>query len=161
MSFATQIMSLLVLISSAVAQGNPGSISEPAPYTVIAPGGVFNFSYNVHADYCKSSYAYSVFLVTEPPLSFTPADEFMAGYYFGRYEAENYPAVPYPTNPAPPNLTMPNFAQPQGGFGGGNPTSNATFWVTVLEEWDDCEGTIGRKIAMASSPVIYNATITS
>ncbi|CCM03550.1 uncharacterized protein FIBRA_05686 [Fibroporia radiculosa] len=143
-----------------MAQGTPGTISAPAPYTVITPGGIFDFFYNINADYCKSSYAYSVYLATELPTSMSPSNQFMSGYYFGRYDAENYPAVPYPTNPAPPNLTMPNFAQPQGGFGGGNPATNATFYVLVLEEWDDCEGTIGRKIAMTANPIIYNATST-
>ena len=47
-------------------------------------------------------------------------------------------AMPYPTNPAPSNLTMPNFAEGQGGFGTGKTASNATFYLTVLEEWDDC-----------------------
>lgn len=159
--FAVLSIFLLALVSLAFAQGTPGTISEPAPYTVVAPGGVFNFSYNIHADYCKSSYAFAVYVVTESPVSMSPADQFMSGYYFGRYEAENYPAVPYPQNPAPPNLTMPNFDLPQGGFGGGNEASNSTFWVMVLEEWDDCEGTIGRKIAMAANPVIYNATTSS
>lgn len=170
--FAVLSIFLLALVSLAFAQGTPGTISEPAPYTVVAPGGVFNFSYNIHADYCKSSYAFAVYVVTESPVSMSPADQFMSGYYFGRYEAENYPgglyrylsashthalatAVPYPQNPAPPNLTMPNFDLPQGGFGGGNEASNSTFWVMVLEEWDDCEVCLHDCIHQLSSRVTH------
>ncbi|PCH40233.1 hypothetical protein WOLCODRAFT_40624, partial [Wolfiporia cocos MD-104 SS10] len=133
-------------------------ISAPANYTVIQPGGIFNFTYNIRADYCKSSYSYSVYLVTQPPTSMAPADQFFAGYYMGRYDAANYPAVPYPTNPAPLNLTMPNFANSMGGWGTGRTTTNATFYIMVLEEWDDCAGTLGRKIGMAANPIIYNGT---
>ncbi|KZT11903.1 uncharacterized protein LAESUDRAFT_719846 [Laetiporus sulphureus 93-53] len=152
------LLLLLFAIIASVLAGTPGTISEPASWTKIAPGATFNFSYNIRADYCKSSYAYSVYLVTEQPSSLAPADLFMSGYYYGRYDAENYPAVPYPTNPAPPNLTMPDFSRAQGGFGGGKTASNATFYMTVLEEWDTCEGTVGRMIGMASNPIIYNAT---
>ncbi|KAI0947294.1 hypothetical protein AcV7_009753 [Taiwanofungus camphoratus] len=159
----TILLLLLALFSATIAQvaSPPGTISEPAPYTAINPNGVFNFSYSVHADYCISSYAYSVYLVTKPPANMTPSDTFMAGYFFGRFDAENYPAVPYPSNPAPPNLTMPDFSAGQGGFGAGRSASNATFYLTVVEEWDDCQGSLGRKMGMSTNPIIYNATTSS
>ena len=71
---------------------------------------------------------------------------------------------------------MPNFAEGQGGFGSGKSASNATFYLTVMEEWDDCgvsrsrrvlselilivllKGAIGRKIAVVNTPIVYNAT---
>ncbi|OBZ71739.1 hypothetical protein A0H81_08753 [Grifola frondosa] len=135
-----------------------GTIAAPAPGTAIAPGAAFNFSYNAHGDYCISSYAFSVYLVTEVPTALAPSEEFMSGYFFGRFDTANYPAVPYPTNPAPPQLTMPDLSISPGGFGAGESASNATFQLAVLEEWDDCGGALGRKISLATTPIIYNAT---
>ena len=116
----------------------PGDISLPQPGTQIAPGASFNFSYEIRGDYCTSSYAYSVYLVTDAPTSLQPSDIFMGGYFFGRFDAPNYPAVPYPTNPAPPQLVMPNFSQPQGGWGSGQSASDKTWQLAVIEEWDGC-----------------------
>lgn len=87
------VLSLFVYVSSGMAQ-NLGIITAPAPGTHIAPGAAFNFSYNIRADYCKSSYAYSVYLVTSTPISdFAPTDELMTGHFFGRFDAENYPGT--------------------------------------------------------------------
>ncbi|TFY61007.1 hypothetical protein EVJ58_g4787 [Rhodofomes roseus] len=155
MKFTTLLSSVLACAASAYAGG---TIEQPAAWTAIMPGSVFNFSYSINADYCKSSYGYSLYLVTETPVNMTPAQQWMSGYYFGHYDAENYPAVPYPTNPAPSNFTMPDFADSQGGFGSGKPASNATFNLMVMEEWDDCEGALGRKIGLTTTPIVYNAT---
>ncbi|OCH92863.1 hypothetical protein OBBRIDRAFT_726013 [Obba rivulosa] len=135
-----------------------GSIGQPEPNAHIAPGTAFNFSYNIRADYCMSSYGYSVYLITDVPTGLAPSAQFMNGYFLGHFEGENYPAVPTPTNPAPPQLTMPDFSQPEGGFGGGMSSSNATFYLTVLEEWDDCGGALGRRFSLAYNPIVYNAT---
>ncbi|KZT73919.1 hypothetical protein DAEQUDRAFT_721410 [Daedalea quercina L-15889] len=151
----TTLTSALACVVSVLAQG---TINQPVAWTAIAPSSVFNFSYSINADYCKSSYGYAVYIVTETPVNTEPAQQYMSGYYLGHYDAENYPAVPYPTNPAPPNFTMPNFADSQGGFGAGKSASNATFNIMVMEEWDDCEGALGRKISMTMNPVVYNAT---
>ncbi|EJF61085.1 hypothetical protein BD309DRAFT_972478 [Dichomitus squalens] len=138
----------------------PGDIMLPQPGTHIAPGASFNFSYEIRGDYCTSSYAYNVFLVTDVPTSVQPSDVFMGGYFFGRFDAPNYPAVPYPQNPAPPQLVMPNFSQPQGGFGAGQSASDQTWQLAVIEEWDGCaaDGPVGRKFSLASVPIVYNAT---
>ncbi|EPT05094.1 hypothetical protein FOMPIDRAFT_1021467 [Fomitopsis schrenkii] len=157
MKFTTLLTSILAFATCACATG-PSTINQPAAWTAIEPGAVFNFSYSAIGDYCQSSYGYAVYLVTEPAVSMAPSQEFMCGYYFGRYDTPNYPAVPYPTNPAPPNFTMPNFADSQGGFGTGKSASNATFYLTVMEEWDDCGGALGRKIAVVNTPIVYNAT---
>ncbi|KAH9936161.1 uncharacterized protein B0H18DRAFT_950544 [Fomitopsis serialis] len=155
MKFTTLLTSVLACAASVFAQG---TIDQPVAWTSIMPNSVFNFSYSINADYCKSSYGFSVYIITETPTNMDPAQQWMNGYYLGHYDAENYPAVPYPTNPAPPNFTMPNFANSQGGFGAGKNASNATFNVMVMEEWDDCSGSLGRKIGLTMTPIVYNAT---
>ncbi|KAI0755166.1 hypothetical protein C8Q80DRAFT_1095441 [Daedaleopsis nitida] len=149
---------LAALASPALAQ--KGTIVQPHPGTHIAPGAAFDFLYDIRGDYCTSSYAYSVFLVTDVPASAAPADVFMGGYYFGRFDAANYPAVPYPKNPAPAQLVMPDFAQPQGGWGAGQAASDKTYQLAVLEEWDGCDATgpVGRKFSLTFVPIVYNAT---
>ena len=119
-----------------------GDIVLPHPGTHIAPGSAFNFTYEIRGDYCTSSYAYSVFLVTDTPTSFAPSDVFMSGYFFGRFDAPNYPAVPYPKNPAPPQLTMPNFSQSLGGWASPQSASDKTWQIAVIEEWDGCDATV-------------------
>ncbi|KAH9941062.1 hypothetical protein B0H21DRAFT_753431 [Amylocystis lapponica] len=157
-NLATPLLLLLCYVLSIVQAQSAGTITAPVANTTIAPGSAFNFTYNIHADYCTSSYAYSVYLVTDPPSSMAPSGQFMNGYFFGRYDAANYPAVPNPKNPAPAQLTMPDFSKPQGGFGGSQTCSNCTFHLMVMEDWDNCEGTVGRYISLASIPVVYNAT---
>ncbi|EIM85947.1 uncharacterized protein STEHIDRAFT_26719, partial [Stereum hirsutum FP-91666 SS1] len=135
-------------------------ISAPVEGTVIAPGQAFDFSYGIHADYCSSSYNYSVWLMTEMPQAFSPSPTFMTGYLFGTYDAANYPAVPYATNPAPAQLTMPDLSQDQGGWGSGASATNATFYVMVWEEWASCDASLGKRISLAMNSIIYNATAT-
>ncbi|GBE85067.1 hypothetical protein BKA93DRAFT_733296 [Sparassis latifolia] len=154
-------IALVALFSLIRAQTTPGTISAPAPYTPVAPGSAFNFSYNAHADYCISSFSFTAYVITEPPTSLIETGDFMGGYTFGTYQEENYPAVPWPTNPPPSQLTMPDFSTVESGWGRGFNCTNCTFYITVLEEWDDCAGALGRKFGLASVPVIYNATTTS
>ncbi|KAI0822030.1 hypothetical protein BC628DRAFT_1278011, partial [Trametes gibbosa] len=116
-----------------------GQIEQPAPGTAIAPGAAFDFSYHPSADYCRSTYAFSVWLVTDVPSSLAPMDVFMAGHFFGRFDFPNYPAVPYPKNPAPPQLTMPDFSKSPGGFGSTQTASDQTVQLAVLEEWSGCD----------------------
>ena len=139
MQFTLSILVLATLsLFTARARAGAGQIVLPLPDTHIAPGAAFNFSYDIRGDYCTSSYAYSVFLVTDAPTSLSPADVFMGGFFFGRFDAPNYPAVPYPKNPAPAQLVMPNFSQPQGGWGAGQSASDKTWQLAVMEEWDGC-----------------------
>lgn len=93
---------VLVLAILAIASPTPiavprddlaGVISAPAEGTVIAPGQAFDFAYGIHADYCSSSYNYSVWLMTEMPQAFSPSPTFMTGYLFGTYDAANYPGT--------------------------------------------------------------------
>ncbi|KAI1793258.1 hypothetical protein LXA43DRAFT_1092811 [Ganoderma leucocontextum] len=168
----TQIMRLLTsalmtaltaLTLAPPALAGNGNITLPHPGTHISPGAAFNFSYEIRGDYCTSSYAYSVFLVTENPTSFAPSDVFMGGYFFGRFDAANYPAVPYPKNPAPPQLTMPNFSKSLGGWGEPQSASDKTWQLAVIEEWDGCDadGPVGTKFSLTSVPIVYNATNSS
>ncbi|KAI0670982.1 hypothetical protein C8Q78DRAFT_1069688 [Trametes maxima] len=128
-----------------------GQITAPAPNTHIAPGAAFNFSYDPSADYCRSTYACSVWLVTGAPTALAPADEFFSGHFFGRFDYPNYPAVPYPKNPAPAQLTMPDFSKSPGGFGSSRIASDQTVNLVVLEEWSGCE--IDVRVPLTHSPV--------
>ena len=113
MKFTTLFASILAYASYACATG-PSSIDQPAAWTAIEPGAVFNFSYHAIGDYCQSSYGYSVYLVTEPPVSMAPSQEFMCGYYSGHFDAPNYPgqSVRSQCTPRchtdPPSYALPN-----------------------------------------------------
>ncbi|KAI8986220.1 hypothetical protein BD414DRAFT_529265 [Trametes punicea] len=137
-----------------------GQIIAPTAGQHIAPGATFDFTYQGSADYCRSTYAYSVWLVTDVPTSFAPSDVFGGGYFFGRYDFPNYPAVPYPKNPAPPQLTMPDFSISAGGFGPSQTATNQTVQFAVVEEWAGCgtDGPLGMTFSLTYVPVVYNAT---
>ncbi|EIW59691.1 uncharacterized protein TRAVEDRAFT_121678 [Trametes versicolor FP-101664 SS1] len=122
-----------------------GQIEQPAAGAHIAPGESFDFSYLPSADYCRSTYAFSVWLVTDVPASLAPMDVFMGGHFFGRFDFPNYPAVPYPKNPAPAQLTMPDFSKAPGGFGSPQTASDKTVQLAVLEEWAGCETDVRRR----------------
>ncbi|KAI0043178.1 hypothetical protein FA95DRAFT_1499037 [Auriscalpium vulgare] len=147
----------VVLAGAAPADYTQGVITAPVNGTAIAPGQAFAFAYNIHGDYCISSYEFHVWLVTDSPAPLSLSS--ISGYYFGTFEAENYPAVPYPAHPAPAQLVMPDFSKPEGGFGGGKAASNARFQLVVVEEWDTCAGSLGRNITIAAVHVVYNATV--
>lgn len=94
MRFISTVAATLTLFAAtALGQGNNGEglILEPTPYTKVAPGGLFNFSYDTRADYCRSSYAHTVYLFTELPKSLGSLDVIARGHFFGRYDAANYP----------------------------------------------------------------------
>ncbi|KAI0632039.1 hypothetical protein C8Q77DRAFT_1074143 [Trametes polyzona] len=152
-----------------------GYISQPTPGTHIAPGAAFDFNYMPSADYCRSTYAFSVWLVTDAPTSLAPVDAFMSGHFFGRFDYPNYPgkcssvlplcggAVPYPKNPPPPQLTMPDFSKSPGGFGSSRSASDQTMQLAVIEEWSGCaiDAPLGVSMSLTYVPVIYNATTSS
>jgi len=88
------LLSLAIIVSSAPAVYSQGLIVSPANGSTIAPGAVFPFKYNAHADYCISSYNFSVWLLTDKPSHFSPSASFASGHYFGTYEEPNYPGEP-------------------------------------------------------------------
>ncbi|TDL23293.1 hypothetical protein BD410DRAFT_721613 [Rickenella mellea] len=137
-----------------------GTITVPANGTAIAPGANFDFTYNVHSDYCVSSYNFTVWLLTSPPESILAGTA--TGHFFGRFAAATYPkrvtANPNPSNPVPPQLTMPNFSKSPGGFGVGASRSNAVVYLAVIEEWDTCSPTFGKQLTVAVNNLVYNAT---
>ncbi|TFK40523.1 hypothetical protein BDQ12DRAFT_711212 [Crucibulum laeve] len=134
------------------------SIVYPAPGAVIMPGASFNFKYQSIADYGTSSYNYTVWLYTTPPADFAPLNNYASGYFFGRFAEPNYPGNPSPQNRAPKQLTMPNFAKLGGGFGAGSQVEDATFYLTVLEEYATQQGSVGYKISLVYNEVRYNVT---
>ena len=163
-TFSSALLAALALLPARALAGS-GTILLPQPGTQIAPGASFNFSYDIRADYCTSTYAFSVYLLTTPSPSSsssssssspsasagtgTEDDEavFAAGHFFGRYDAENYPAVPRATNPAPAALVMPDFAAAQAGWGAGQRASDQTWRLAVVEEWDGCDTTVSAAAA--------------
>ncbi|KAI0662078.1 hypothetical protein C8Q70DRAFT_962497 [Cubamyces menziesii] len=98
--FSVLATSLTLVAARAVARDDSdpahGKILEPAAGAHIAPGAAFNFTYQGSGDYCRSSYAYSVWLITDMPTSFAPVDVFTAGHFFGRYDLPNYPGEQRP-----------------------------------------------------------------
>ncbi|ETW81690.1 hypothetical protein HETIRDRAFT_317551 [Heterobasidion irregulare TC 32-1] len=154
------MLSIPFLTTAAPLAYPTGVIVAPINGTSIMPGEVFDFKYNAHADYCMSSYNYSVWLVTDKPTMFMPSETFMTGHLFGTFQEANYPGtpVPYPSNPPPSQLVMPVLSQPQGGFGSGQSAANATFYLMVWEEWDSCDGALGTKISLSMNNIVYNAT---
>lgn len=103
-AFTATMKTALVFVFVAFATASPtpvvvprddlaGVISAPTEGTIIAPGQAFDFAYNIHADYCSSSYNFSVWLMTDMPQAFSPSSTFMTGYLFGTFDAENYPGA--------------------------------------------------------------------
>jgi hypothetical protein len=90
MRFSAALSFASLFATFALAQ-TPGTIVTPANGTVIKPNGAFDFDYKIRADYSISSYAYSVWLLTEIPGSFSSSDVWSTGHYFGRFDKANYP----------------------------------------------------------------------
>jgi hypothetical protein len=98
--FTTLLAALLALLASftgAFAYYPHGLITAPANGTALAPGQSFNFTYNVRADYCISSYNYTVYMLTSTParnsLFIGSDNEIATGSYLGRFSGENYPGM--------------------------------------------------------------------
>jgi len=53
---------------------------------------------------------------------------------------------------------MPNFAMLGRGFGSGAHAHNATFFLTVLEEYGNGNGSVGYRISLSYNHIRYNAT---
>ncbi|KAF9267336.1 hypothetical protein L218DRAFT_894502 [Marasmius fiardii PR-910] len=139
---------------------NPGSgvIVKPASGTVIAPGQTFDFLYDTKADYGISSYNFDVYLFTSKPSGFAVDEDWATGHYYGRWALPNYPGNPSPSNLPPAQLTMPDFSKNPGGFGAGASTSNQTVYLAVLEEYATGTGSVGLRLSLALTELIYNGT---
>lgn len=162
---AASVLSLLLLagLSLSASSPKPGTITAPKNGTAVVPGKNFTFSYQPHADYATSTFAYHVWLLAAPPgthgagvLSLTTPN--VSGFYFGRFDYANYPAVKYPKDPAPPQLTLPDFSKSPGGFASGAHASNLPMQLTIIEEWGNGEAIVGRQLSVASTTLIYNKT---
>ncbi|KZT06497.1 uncharacterized protein LAESUDRAFT_736899 [Laetiporus sulphureus 93-53] len=135
-----------------------GSIVEPSNYTAIAPGAVFDFVFD-SVNYCESGYEpITVWLFEQPPSIDDMASDgtFQNGtylYYFGKWLINNFGLPPMQTPPN--NLTMPDFSA---AAEGSQIFSNATFYLTVVETYEDCPGDIPYEYGFTSNVVIYNAT---
>jgi hypothetical protein len=70
---------------------------------------------------------------------------------------------------------MPNFSVSAGGFATGKTASNMPMYLTVIEEWADCDvstsrvllcsvvlhrfqGTVGLRMSLTYNTVVYNST---
>ena len=101
-NFTRVLVPLFAVLSSVLSNpvprtGDP-AINQPTPFTQIAPGANFTFSYNSLGDYGRSSYAYHVWLLADDAMDkpLAPASLFTSGYYFGRFDFANYPGGSYP-----------------------------------------------------------------
>jgi len=158
-------LGLLSVLVPAIAFSPAGAIVQPTAGTTVAPGALFNFTYNVMADYSVSSFAYHVWLLDTPGVSAGGANASLtslltstSGYYFGKFDYPNYPAVPYAQNPAPPQFTMPDFSKSPGGFASGEAAYNLALQLVVIEEWGNDVATIGHRLRVSSTEIVYNAT---
>jgi hypothetical protein len=90
------LASALALVLPAMQVSAAGAISSPANGTAIAPGQAFAFGYDIHADYCISSFNYTVWLFTSDPAKFslTAGGVFSTGAFLGRFQQPNYPGAP-------------------------------------------------------------------
>ncbi|KAJ7927998.1 hypothetical protein B0H13DRAFT_2653178 [Mycena leptocephala] len=156
MHFLSVLSFALACFTSALA--TTPAIIQPADGTHIAPNQAFDFNYLSIADYGTSSYNYSVYLFTTPPLAFMASQNFGAGHYFGRFAEPNYPGNPNPPNTPPAQLVMPNFSIAPGGWGEGASASNATFYLAVFEEYANSDGVPGNRISFTANRIVYNAT---
>ncbi|KAK7469345.1 hypothetical protein VKT23_003825 [Stygiomarasmius scandens] len=154
------LLPIFALVSAAPSrrQDTSGTIVLPAEGTVINPGQAFDFSYDARGDYGVTSYNYTVFLFTSDPGSFSPSSEFARGHFFGRFSNPNFPGNPNPSNPPPAQLVMPDFSKNPGGFGTGKVDSDGKFVLAVLEEYADGDATVGLRMSLAMTSVVYNAT---
>ncbi|TRM67202.1 hypothetical protein BD626DRAFT_566231 [Schizophyllum amplum] len=156
--FSTPLCLLTALAALATASplqrrtGGP-AINSPAANSVIMPGQDFDFSYQNMGDYGRSSYNLTVWLFSSELGAFTSGSDTVAtGHYFGRFPLKN--------GAVPTTLTMPDLSVNPGDFGEGQSASNATMYIAVFEEWADWDGSLGEKVAFASTPIIYNGTST-
>ncbi|KAF9013540.1 hypothetical protein BDQ17DRAFT_1231940 [Cyathus striatus] len=153
-------------------------IVAPENNAAIAPGASFDFKYQSIADYGTSSYNFTVWLFTSPPQSdFVALSDYASGYYMGRYCIPNYPGlIPLEDhfNPPPKQLTMPNLSKLGSGFGSGAHAENASFYLTILEEYGTVKvisyllislkilihvkGSMGYKISLVYNTIRYNVT---
>ena len=99
--FSTILLSLLAYLPStlqAPMEYPYGTIDMPLSGTAVLPGANFTFTYNPHADYGLSTFAFHVWLITSPDSTGDSSNPFApfltsdpSGYYFGRFEYPNYP----------------------------------------------------------------------
>ncbi|KAL0580656.1 hypothetical protein V5O48_001386 [Marasmius crinis-equi] len=165
--FKAAVLCLLPFLSLTVAapskrgpptSPNSGVIVQPASGAVIAPGQSFDFSYDTKADYGVSSYNFNVYLFTSKPTGFVVDEDYATGHYYGRWALPNYPGNPSPTNLPPAQLTMPDFSKNPGGFGSGAHAENQTVYLTVVEEYATGSGSVGLRLSLAITELIYNGT---
>ncbi|KAG7088325.1 hypothetical protein E1B28_012334 [Marasmius oreades] len=159
--FFLPLLSVVVAApSTRRAPPSPGSgvIVKPAGSTVIAPGQSFDFLYDTRADYGVSSYNFNVYLFTSRPSGFVVDEDYATGHYYGRWALPNYPGNPSPSNLPPAQLVMPDFSKNPGGFGAGASASNQTVYLAVLEEYATGTGSVGLRMSLALTELIYNGT---
>ena len=108
------------------------------------------------------------------PVQLFPYTEIRLGAHIVQFVAN-----PSPTNAPPVNLTMPDFSILPGGWGAGKSVQNLDIWLSVLEEWRDCDVSspffrlpalisciilqpqVGNTISFTANHLIYNVTSTS
>ncbi|KZT06494.1 uncharacterized protein LAESUDRAFT_759322 [Laetiporus sulphureus 93-53] len=138
-----------------------GSIVAPANYTGIAPGAAFDFDYD-SVNVCESGYEpITVWLLEQAPSVDAMASDgtFEDGTYlyrFGEWLIPNF-GLPAQQDPPPPpdNLTMPDFSS---AALGSYIFTNATFYLTIVETYENCPGYIPYEYGVTANVIVYNAT---
>ncbi|KAF2491349.1 hypothetical protein BU16DRAFT_565055 [Lophium mytilinum] len=154
-----KVTTLWLTVAAAVTVlATDAAIVSPASGTKIKPGATFAFEYRTAADYCVSSYNFTVWLDTQDPTSLYPSNTWARGVFLGEFALPNYPGNPYPRNLPPSNFTMPDFSISPGGFGVGSKVNDAHIKLLVLEEYQTCAGGLGNTIGFHYANLIYNAT---
>jgi hypothetical protein len=82
-----------LLVPSSLAYSTQSGIISPVNGTALKPGQSFDFLYDLHADYCMSSFNYTVWMFTSDPRKFGMGsdDAIGTGRFLGRFQQANYP----------------------------------------------------------------------
>ncbi|KZT07354.1 uncharacterized protein LAESUDRAFT_713795 [Laetiporus sulphureus 93-53] len=155
-----------------------GTIVNPAVGTAIDPGASFAFNYSTN-NWCHQGYSLFTVWLTPGPDAPTYADVTSTNgnagdsvgileegtylYDFGEFVVNNFRRLadlaieagelPPTSTPPPAALTMPNLLELNG-----TSYSNATFYIAVVDTFQDCPPSVPIELGLTSHSIVYNAT---
>ncbi|KAI0761179.1 hypothetical protein BD413DRAFT_607257 [Trametes elegans] len=166
MHFTSLILtSLLTFLAPATALPSPepseiwqspynGALIAPAQDEAIIFGAEFAFEYSI-SDWCEPGYApFTVYLtegVTPPVCANVTADGALAdgafAFSFGKFVVARF-GLPQQGVPPPPSLVMPTVEELLVAA-----TTDAKYYLSVVEEFDSCPGHIPVEYGLVSVPI--------